>query len=270
MSASLLVFNSPLRLGWKNNAAEALNLGLFAVFAWYSIVQFRRNNRVYAFVMVTALIYGVSLELMGMATVNLYTQGPFTVMLNFPVIPLFEGTTAMPLYVSIYYPVIFMTGFKVLEGLGIATRWRAAVAGGLFLICQEAPFVIQGGLTDVRWFTWRHDPMLQFFMGWPLVDMYWQITWGTVFFYLVLRARANIDGAATAQRWSTGRALGLWAPVVAAAVIVVGCILFAPIILAKVTIGRHWPVLAVLVAGYLVVTVTALRAAQPRRGASRA
>ncbi|MEB4209539.1 hypothetical protein [Mycobacterium sp. 94-17] len=130
------------------------------------------------------------------------------------------------------------------------------------MFCLEAPFVIEGGLADMRWFTWRDEPLLQFFAGWPFVDMYWQMTWGAVFFGVVLRARAHIDGEA-ARRWSTGKVLGLYPPLVAAFVIVVGSVLFAPIYLATITIGRHWPALVVTVAGFLVVAVTALRAARP-------
>ncbi|MEB4209541.1 hypothetical protein [Mycobacterium sp. 94-17] len=56
MSASLIVFNNPLELGWQNNAVELLKLGLFAVFAWYSIAQYGRGARIYTFLMLSALI----------------------------------------------------------------------------------------------------------------------------------------------------------------------------------------------------------------------
>ncbi|MEB4209540.1 hypothetical protein [Mycobacterium sp. 94-17] len=84
-----------------------------------------------------------------MATVNLYVQGPFTIMLNFPAVPLFEETTAMPLYGSIYHPVIFMIGFKVIEGLGIGK----ALAGGHH---RRAVHVLSGGAVRHRGRVGRH------------------------------------------------------------------------------------------------------------------
>lgn len=262
MAADLILFNNPLELSWQSNLIEALKLGLFVLVTVYAVVQFRRGTRIYLFVVVTTFIYGVALELAGMATVNLYVQAPFTVMLNFPALPVFENTTAMPLYVSIYYPVIFMIGFKVVEALGVTRRWQAAIVGGLFMICQEAPFVIEGALSHVRWFTWHDNPLLQFFAGWPLVDMYWQMTWGALYFWLLLRARDHLDGSADG-RWASAGALGWRALLTAGTVLVVGPLLFAPVYLATATIGVHWPVLVVAVGAFFVITVAALRTACP-------
>jgi hypothetical protein len=141
------------------------------VFGWAlanAVIEFRRGVRIYAFVFVSALVYGLVLELAGMASLNMYVQGNFVVMLNFPAIPLFAGTTAMPLYVSLFYPVIFSIGFKIVEALGITSRWKAAATGGLFMIALDAAYIIEGNLRHVVWWTWRADfVMFQYWLGWP-------------------------------------------------------------------------------------------------------
>ena len=115
-----VLFRNPFELPWQTVLFDVLMAGLFIAAVVHAFLQFRRGTRIYAFLLVAALIYGVVLELAGMATLNMYVQGDFPVMLNFPAIPLFAGTTAMPLYVTLFYPVIFTIGFKIVEGLSIA------------------------------------------------------------------------------------------------------------------------------------------------------
>ncbi|MEB4209533.1 hypothetical protein OQ789_10720 [Mycobacterium sp. 94-17] len=258
-----LLINDPAQLPWQTILYDVLVATICVSAVVNAVVQFRRGTRMYAFVLVAALVYGVVLELAGMATLNMYQQGNFLVMLNFPILPLFKGTTAMPLYVTLFYPVIFSIGFKVVEALGIASRWKAAVAGGLFMVFLDAPYIIEGNLRHVVWWTWRSDfSMFQYWLGWPLVDMAWQAVWGSVFYYLMLGARRYLDGTGE-QRWTTGRALGVQAPLRAVAVLLVGFLLLSPLTIWTFVVGPQWPFMIVMVAAFCVVTVAALRSATP-------
>jgi hypothetical protein len=134
----LFIVNSPAELPWQTNLYDLLIFAIVVTVVVNAVVQYRRGTRMWLFVLIASLVYGIVLELAGMATLNMYLQGDFLVMLNFPAIPSFAGTTAMPLYVTFFYPVIFAIGFKIVESLGIESRWKAAVAGGLFMVCLDA------------------------------------------------------------------------------------------------------------------------------------
>lgn len=260
---SPIIVNDPLQLPWQTDLFDLLMLSLFIAATVNAVVQFRRGRRIYAFVLTSALIYGVVLELVGMATLNMYLQGDFAVMLNFPAIPMFAGTTAMPLYVTLFYPVIFTVGFKIVEALGIVRNWQAAISGGLFMIALDAPYIIEGNLRHIVWWTWSSDfAMFQYWLGWPLVDMFWQSTWGATFYFLALRARPHIDGEAQ-SRWSTCEALVWRAPLAAVAVLIIGSALMLPLVGATFAFGFQWPVLVALVVGMTAVTFNALLTARP-------
>jgi hypothetical protein len=164
----LLVLNNPADLPWQTNLYDLVLLTMFTSAVVYCIVQFRRGQRIYSVVLVAAIIYGLALELAGMATLIMYHQGDFAVMINWPAFPLWQGTTMMPSYVLILYPAFLFTGFKIIEGLGIEKRWQAAIVGALFLIALDAPYMTEGPLRHVQWWTW--DPnfeYFQYFAGWP-------------------------------------------------------------------------------------------------------
>jgi hypothetical protein len=255
---NLIVFNNPAALPWQTNLCDVMLLAMFLAALAYAVVQFRRGRRVYVAVLIAAFIYGLVLELAGMATLNMYHQGDFAVMINWPAFPLWHGTTMMPSYVLIFYPVFLFTGFKVVERLGIEKRWQAAITGGLFMIAMDAPYIIEGNLRHVVWWTW--DPNFKFFqswVGWPLVDLCWQGSWDAVFIYLMLWARPRIDG------WSNAKALGGFPPVAALTVLIAGPILLSPIMIPTALGARQWPLVALLVAGYIAVTIAALRTARP-------
>jgi hypothetical protein len=171
---------------------------------------------------------------------------------------LWHGTTMMPSYVLIFYPVFLFTGFKVVERLGIEKRWQAAITGGLFMIAMDAPYIIEGNLRHVVWWTW--DPNFKFFqywVGWPLVDLCWQGIWDAVFIYLMLWALPRVDG------WSKAKALGGFPLVAALTVLIVGPVLLSPIMIATALGGPQWPLVVLLVAGYIAVAVAALRTTRP-------
>jgi uncharacterized membrane protein SirB2 len=261
----LIVFNDPAELPWQTNLCDLMLLVMFVAALAYSVVEFRRGRRIYVSVLIAALIYGLVLELAGMATLNLYQQGDFAVMINWPAFPLWHGTTMMPTYVLIFYPVFLFTGFKVVERLGIQQRWQAAITGGLFMIAMDAPYIIEGNLRRVVWWTW--DPNFEFFqywVGWPLLDLCWQGIWDALFIYIMLWALPRIDGAGGGTpRWSKARSLGVFPPLAAITVLVTGPILMSPVTVITAFGGPQWPVVILLVAGYISVAIAALRTARP-------
>jgi hypothetical protein len=263
---NLIVFNNPAQLPWQTNLCDLMLLTMFAAAVVYSVTRFRRGRRIYAAVLTAAFIYGLVLELAGMATLNMYQQGDFAVMINWPAFPLWHGTTMMPAYVLIFYPVFLFTGFKVVESLGIEKRWQAAVTGGLFMIAMDAPYIIEGNLRHVVWWTW--DPNFRFFqywVGWPVLDLCWQGIWDAVFIYILLWARPRIDATAKGRvsRWSDAKALGAFPLLAALAVLVIGPILMSPVTIVSALGGPQWPVVLLLVLGYTAVAITALATARP-------
>lgn len=268
MSVSLIVVNNPAQLPWQTNLFDLLMLAMFATATAYSVVQFRRGRRIYAAVLATATIYGLVLELAGMATLNMYAQGEFLLMINWTALPLWEGTTMMPFYVVIFYPAILFTGFKVVEALGIQKRWQAATTGGLFMITLDAPYIVEGNLRHIVWWTWDPDfKMFQYWVGWPLADLCWQGLWDALFIYLMLWALPRIDGAQTS--WSNARSFGVFVPLSALAVLVGGTILLSPLTVVTLLGAPQWPLVLLLVSAYAAIAVSALRTARPARRISK-
>ena len=263
---TLIVVNNPAGLRWQTNLFDLVMLTMFLSAVVYSIVAFRRGRRIYSAVLVAATIYGLVLELAGMATLNMYHQGDFAVMINWPAFPLWHGTTMMPSYVLILYPTFLFTGFMVVKALGIQKRWQAAIAGGLFMIALDASYMVEGPLRHVEWWIW--DPNFQYFQyfaGWPLLDLCWQGTWEALFLYIMLWALPRIDPIAEsgAPRWSNAKALGAFPPLAALTVLVVGPFLLLPVTGVTALGGPQWPVVALLAAAYAAVAAVALRTARP-------
>jgi hypothetical protein len=171
----------------------------------------------------------------------------------------------MPSYVLVLYPVFLFTGFKVVEALGIEKRWQAAIVGGLFMIALDAPYMIEGPLRHVGWWTWNPFEYFQYWNGWPLLDLCWQGTWEALFFYIMLWALPRIDAVAEngAARWSNAKALGAFPPLAALTVLVIGPFLLLPVTVVAALGGPQWPVVVLLVAAYTAVGVVALRTARP-------
>ena len=258
---NLIVVNNPVHLPWQTNLFDVLMLTMFVSAVAYSVVQFRRGRRIYGVVLTAATVYGLVLELAGMATLNMYVQGKFLVMINWTAIPVWKGTTMMPFYVLIFYPIILFTGFKVVEALGIAKRWQAAVTGGLFMITLDAPYIIEGNLRHIVWWTW--DPnfkMFQYWVGWPLADLCWQGVWDALFLYIMLWAVPRLEPSG----WSNAKSFGVFAPLAALAVLVGGTILLTPLTVVTILGAPQWPLVVALVAAYVAVAATALRTASPR------
>jgi len=262
----LIVFNNPADLPWQTNLCDLMLLAMFLAAVSYSVVQFRRGRCIYVVVLTAAFTYGLVLELAGMAALNMYQQGEFAVMINWQALPLWHGTTMMPSYVLIFYPVFLFTGFKVVERLGVEKRWQAAITGGLFMIAMDAPYIIEGNLRHVVWWTW--DPnfvYFQYWVGWPLLDLCWQGIWDAVFIYIMLWALPRIDATieGVPPRWSNAKAFGGFPPLAALTVLLAGPILMSPVTIVTALGGPQWPLVVPLVAGYTVVAIAALRGARP-------
>lgn len=262
---NLLMFNDPFELSWQANLYDVLMLSLFLTIVVHATVQWRRGTRMWMFLLIAALVYGQVIELAGMATLNMYLQGNFLVMLNYPALPPFEGTTAMPFYVTIFYPVIFSIGFKVVEGFGIPSRIKAAITGGLFMVLLDAPYSIEGGLRHVVWWTYDPNfPLFEFWLGWPLLELTWQALWGAAFYYFMLRRRPRVDGQVE-KRVGIGRLLVVQAPLAALPAIGVGLVAMAPITITSLLGIPQRIVVSLLILGYVAVAVPALRKANPPR-----
>ena len=200
-----------VRITWQTVVFDALMLTLFVAAVARAVLWHRRGVRIYGFVLIAGLVYGMVLELAGMATLNMYVQGDFPVMINFPALPLFAGTTAMPLYVTLFYPVIFTMGFLVVEALGIPSHWRNfALTGGLFMIFsmrRTSSRNLEHRLVDVGP-AFRVVPVLaRLAVGRYVLA----VDLGATFFYVMLRCRAHLDGDARPW-WSTRHALAVRTP----------------------------------------------------------
>ena len=265
---SPIVVNDPTSLPWQTNLFDILMVAVFVSIVAYAVVEFRAGKRIYAAVLTAAVIYGLILELAGMATLNMYQQGRFLIMINWTVIPLWKGTTMMPLYVVIFYPVILVTGFKIIEALGIRSNWQAAITGGLFMVALDAPYIVEGNLRNIVWWTWDPDfKLFQFVAGWPMIDLCWQGIWDALFFYIVLRALPHIDprGQAPAALWSNRKALGIFPVTTAISVLIIGPVLLLPLCAVTFLGGPQWAFVVVLLLAYGAVAAVALRRAQPAR-----
>lgn len=122
------------------------------------------------------------------------------------------------------------------------------------MACVDAPYIIQGGLPQIGWWTWHQWKMYQLWLGWPLADLWWQMTWDALFFYVLWRAVPHLD----ARRSNTVTLLGF--PLAAAVGInLVAPLLHIPLILVTYLGTPQWPLVVALVLGYVIVAVRAMR-----------
>ncbi|BCQ08378.1 hypothetical protein JMUB5695_01808 [Mycobacterium heckeshornense] len=251
---SPIVLHNPLEISWYKNLLDLTFLLCLGLAIGYSARQYRRGRVVYAVLLVTAFFYGMLLELSGMVLHHSYTQGTFAVMLNFRMVPGLQDATLMPGYVPIFYPVFLFLGYKIVESLDIPSLWQRALTGGLVMACVDAPYIIQGGLPQIGWWTWHQWKMYQLWLGWPLADLWWQMTWDALFFYVLWRAVPHLD----ARRSNTVTLLGF--PLAAAVGInLVAPLLHIPLILVTYLGTPQWPLVVALVLGYVIVAVRAMR-----------
>lgn len=260
-------FNNPLHLPWSHDLLDVSLLTCFVIAVVYSGRAYRRGRPEYAVLMVTALFYGQIIELSGMIWHHSYTQGEFAIMLDYRVFPLFARSTAMPAYVIILYPTLLFLGYRLVEPIGVIRRWQRAVTGGLIMALLDAPYAIQGGLAYIDWWTWRPWYMYQFWMTWPLADLWWRLTWDALLLWVIYRSTPRIrswyaDPAAIRAR-THWKALVVVPLGIAVAVNLVGPLLHLPIVIPTVLGLRQAPFVTLLVLAEVTVVVFAEK--RPRR-----
>lgn len=258
---NFLVFNDPRTIPWYTNLFDLLMLTLFVLGVITSVRAARRGRRDYLFVISAAVVYGLMLELGGMGYRDMYAQGRFAVMLDWGFLHL-TNHTLMPAYVPIFYPVFFFLGYRLVEGVGIVSPVRRAIAGGLVMgALLDPPYIIQGNLDQSRWWTWTPWELYHFWLGWPLIDLWWQTAWGAAMYYVLFRLRPRIDSGFGGRTWLRL----VVAPVLAAVtVLVVGPFLHVPlVVLTDMGVPQGLPD-AVLVVVFALVALTSRRAPAPR------
>ena len=254
---SFLIFNAPGDLPWYTNVFDLALTTTFAVGVVSSARAYRRRRPDYAFVMLAAFWYGLILELSGMAWKDSYQQGRFAVMLNWGVFPLWAHATYMPSYVLLFYPTFFFLGYRLLEGLAVTSLWKRAVTGGAIIgLLLDPAYIIQGNLDQSRWWTWKPWILYQFWLGWPLADLWWQTTWGALFCYVVYRLRPRID-----ERFAGRRLVFfLGAPLaIGVGMNIFGPLLHVPFMIVTYAGWRQWPLVVVMVAAAAWIALSAER-----------
>jgi hypothetical protein len=179
-----------------------------------ALARYRRGDRWPLFQWVTALTYGVSLEILTYNTWDNFSHGQFTVQLYHH---------KLPLYVTLIYPAFHYTALKLVESWRLKLLPEALLVG-FALVLIDAPFDTAG--PDAGWWSWSPtDPnMAVRWLGVPITSYYWYLLFGALYAALLRLLRPKLEK----------RALHLLAaPLVGAAVIIVGCIAFIPFHLLK-------------------------------------
>ena len=258
---------SPFDLPWQTDIVGAVILAMFVIAAVYSAIKWRRGRRIYGVLMITAGIYGMMLEVIGMMILKIYHRGTFQIMLNPAALPLVpDSTPALPLYVVIYYPTMLFVGYKIIEALRVARPLNAAAVGGLAMIALEAPYVIQGHLDHLSWWTYNLDsPLVEFVGSWPMIDLCWLATCHAVFFAIIAAVRPSIDPHTVLghTRW-TNLFAALGFPSMAAVVVLAATSMISSPMSVVTLLGLpQWMIAAVVVTGFAVITVHTLMTAAP-------
>jgi hypothetical protein len=241
-------FNNPLDIGWQFHLLDAIMVlsALFAV--GYSVREYRNGRPTYLVLWLSALSYGLILEFTtGMMISRSYIQGEFTVMLTTGSIPGYR--TDMPFYVVLLYPTINFLGFKLIESFGIRSIGARAASAGVLTVLIDAPYVVNGPMSNVRWWQWldwtmngRH--IFQYWYGWPLADAMWELTWPPLLMWLVWQweRRHTTTQGAQPSRPQRGRTLFITALVIGLLVNIGGLIASLPFGLAIAFDLPHYPV----------------------------
>ncbi|MBF4162468.1 hypothetical protein [Nocardioides acrostichi] len=252
----MLRWTDPADLVWQKNLMDLMFLGMFALASGCAVVAWRRGRRIDVLVLVAALWYGLFLELSGMMIHNSYQQGTFVLMLDWGWVPGLRDATLMPSYVPIFYPVMLYTGFRIVDSLGITALLQRAIAGGAIMLALDAPYIIEGGLRHVVWWTWGDWNLYQLWQGWPAMDAWWQTTWGAAFLFAVYRFAPT--ATATPRRLLLG-SLGI-----GGGLNVVGPLLHLPLLGVTLAGWPQWPFMGVLAVVAWGVAIRAIATGRPR------
>jgi hypothetical protein len=189
----------------------------------------------------TALCYGVLIELVTYNYWDNFDHGQFTVQLYHH---------KLPLYVVLLYPAFHYTGLKLVEARNLP-RVTEALVVGLCIMLIDVPFDTAG--PDAGWWRWStKDPnMAVRWLGVPITSYYWYLLFGALYAAILRALRPRLGRRAWAP---------LVAPLLGAAVLVLGVIAFIPFHLLK-AVGI--PAGAIVAAHIAAVAVLAWRTRGP-------
>jgi hypothetical protein len=241
-------FNDPATVPWYHHGLDLMVFLCFVLATAHAVRQARQGRRDLLVLIATAILYGMTIELSGMIWHRSYVQGDFTVMLGFNSLSLFEGSTDMPLYVPFFYPVFLTFGYELTQAFGFVRPWQRAVAGGFLMGLLDTGYIIEGGLRHVVWWTWGDWWLYELWLGWPLVDLWWEMTWHAVIFWLIYRTTPKVDAWFRERSPRTARVRAyLLLPLAIAVVVNLVCpVLHLPLIVASQMGASQAPWVALL------------------------
>jgi hypothetical protein len=174
-----------------------------------ALARHRRGDRWPLFQWLTALTYGVSLEILTYNTWDNFSHGQFTVQFYHH---------KLPLYVTLIYPAFHYTALKLVESWRLRLLPEALLVG-FALVLIDAPFDTAG--PDAGWWSWSPtDPnMAVRWLGVPITSYYWYLSFGAIYAALLRLLRRRLEPRSTALHL-------LVSPIAGVAVIVAGCIAF--------------------------------------------
>jgi hypothetical protein len=208
---SLFALSNPLAHPLHFFGLELVVFTCFALTLRHAIGLYRKGDRYPLFQWLAIFAYGVLIELLAFNYLQNYNHGQFTIQLYH---------RELPLYVTAIYVVFHYTGLKLIERLQLAALPEALLVG--FMICLlDVPFDITG--VDAAWWSWSTtDKNLEVkWLGVPITSYYWYLIFGAVFALLSRGLRRAIAPRSLAVYF-------LCAPLVGAAIIVLGSVAFLP------------------------------------------
>jgi hypothetical protein len=180
----------------------------------HALGERRRGDSWPLFQWLTALAYGVILEIIAYNAWDNYQQGQFTVQLYHH---------KLPLYVTFIYPAFHYAALKLVEGRKLGWLQEALLVG-FCLVLIDVPYDTCG--PGAGWWHWSDgDPNMKVrWLGVPITSYYWYLLFGAIYAALLRALKPRL-----AQRsWAL-----LMTPLAAAAVVVLGIVAFIPFHLLK-------------------------------------
>ena len=208
---SLFALSSPLAHPLHFFGLELVVFTCFALTLRHAIGRYRQGDRYPLFQWLAIFSYGILIELLAFNYLQNYNHGQFTIQLYH---------RELPLYVTALYVVFHYTGLKLIERLQLAALPEALLVG--FMICLlDVPFDITG--VDATWWSWSTtDKNLEVkWLGVPITSYYWYLIFGAVFALLSRGLKRAIAPRSLPVYF-------LCAPLVGAAIIILGSLAFLP------------------------------------------
>jgi hypothetical protein len=211
VDGSYVAFSNPLAAPLHQLGLELVMAGAFVLTLRHALGCYRRGDRYPLFQWLVILVYGIFMELIAFNFYQNYDHARFSVQL-------YHGK--LPLYVTFCYVVLHYTGLKTIERLALGPVAEALLVG-LAICLLDVPFDLAG--PDARWWAWSTSDrnLTARWLGVPVTSYYWYLTFGAIYALLCRALRRRV----------APRALAVYAalaPLVAAAIIVLGMIAFVP------------------------------------------